>query len=77
MMTMLLLMMMMMITSFAVSCKSWIGLCFGKEVRQLSSLQTFPFHQNEYDGSEDDDGNDDDDNDDGNDDDDDDDNCND
>ena len=46
-------------------------------MRQLSSLQTFPFHQNEYDGSEDDDGNDDDDNDDGNDDDDDDDNCND
>ena len=71
-MTMLLLMMMMMITSFAVSCKSWIGLCFGKEVRQLSSLQTFPFHQNEYDGSEDAD-----DNDDGNAADDDDDNCND
>ena len=55
------------------------GLSFALERKwgSFSSLQTFPFHQNEYDGSEDDDGNDDDDNDDGNDDDDDDDNCND
>ena len=52
----------------------WAGLSFALERKwgSFSSLQTFPFHQNEYDGSEDAD-----DKDDGNAADDDDDNCND